>query len=817
MIQWEINDDMLSDGYEVVTTSSSDGEGLYNTTSQLVLMATAAWHWVTVECAASINVTDAPQHMISSVLFEVLGQSDPPVISGNLDMMEGEAEILSCMATNGYPEAAIEWLLDGDNITTTQTLNVIVAHNRRYTSKSEYTLMPHRSDNGKVLTCEVTHATLGEPLVMNVSRVLNVKYSPQVSLTKSANGPIEEGDSVTLTCSTDANPPTTHFSWVKGDDLGDGSDTLVLDSITQNEEGSYRCKAQNGIGVESVSDPVTVDVNGAAKSNSTNDGITQTPLTSGDVSETRGSTTMKLTRNVEVTSSDGDLESTQPCVQNAGDLENIINDYKPPERYSADGFSQSAKFTSDNATMEVIFKEATIRFPPHPSPLEVIAIQSSSLQTPCPTSYEDNHQSYHLASVISVNALDNGSDVTKLYQNIEFEYVPKKPNVPGNGQFFYQPRCAWWNKEEEYWTDEGCTFVGIKDKHAHCHCDHLTLFGLVGELIQFPHTDSQASAISKLAQLGHAMSIIFICLTLIIYFYCGLYKVLRVFIHTNLAISLFLSHVFLWIAFEGRVSIVSGCTAVAAIAQIAVLATYFWICMEAIHLFLCLKPAGSALGNIPLYVWFIVCWGFPLIIVLISVAAKSNSYGYSVYKFTKRDELDEINWCWLNKEDGILWSFGAPATIVFVINFVLVMLCLQELFGASNKESEREEMQLSQHLGGLRLLILMEPLLTIPWLLKLLYFHQYSVSFDYFYTIMNAFQGVFLFINQCVLDEEVLHTLKSKTLIQFNTAVRKNKVEQEQMDQLVESRRHAPAEEVSNESVTRLFHKREAKLATVEM
>ena len=83
---------------------------------------------------------------------------------------------------------------------------------------------------------------------------------PRVTVSKSSSGPTEEGGSITLTCSSDANPPSSHFSWVKGDDLGDGSNTLRLDSITQEEEGSYRCKAQNGIGMAGVSEPVDVDV-----------------------------------------------------------------------------------------------------------------------------------------------------------------------------------------------------------------------------------------------------------------------------------------------------------------------------------------------------------------------------------------------------------------------------------------------------------------------------------------------------------------------------------------------------------------------------
>ncbi len=88
--------------------------------------------------------------------------------------------------------------------------------------------------------------------------------SPQLTIQKSIDGAIEEGDTIALTCASDANPPPTHFTWVKDGGLGNGSDTLVLKSISLGEEGSYRCKAENGIGNEAMSEPVMihVDANG---------------------------------------------------------------------------------------------------------------------------------------------------------------------------------------------------------------------------------------------------------------------------------------------------------------------------------------------------------------------------------------------------------------------------------------------------------------------------------------------------------------------------------------------------------------------------
>ncbi len=57
----------------------------------------------------------------------------------------------------------------------------------------------------------------------------------------------------------------------------------------------------------------------------------------------------------------------------------------------------------------------------------------------------------------------------------------------------------------------------------------------------------------------------------------------------------------------------------------------------------------------------------------------------------------------------------------------------------------------------------------------------------------------------------MLQALKGKTCGEFQTAVKKNKVEQQQMDQLVNSRQRvrAPSDAGSTDSTVKLFGKRD--------
>uniref|UniRef100_A0A8C1MMF3 Ig-like domain-containing protein n=1 Tax=Cyprinus carpio TaxID=7962 RepID=A0A8C1MMF3_CYPCA len=65
-----------------------------------------------------------------------------------------------------------------------------------------------------------------------------------VSVSISPSGEILEGDSVTLSCSSDSNPPA-EISWFKeGTIVGSGS-IYSISKISSNHSGEYKCKSRN--------------------------------------------------------------------------------------------------------------------------------------------------------------------------------------------------------------------------------------------------------------------------------------------------------------------------------------------------------------------------------------------------------------------------------------------------------------------------------------------------------------------------------------------------------------------------------------------
>ncbi|XP_058867012.1 B-cell receptor CD22-like isoform X2 [Acipenser ruthenus] len=81
---------------------------------------------------------------------------------------------------------------------------------------------------------------------------LIVKYSPKnTSVSVRAPGGIVEGSSVTLTCTSNANPPVSSYTWFKNQSnvMKSGSEqNLIFANISLCDSGEYYCESSNEIG-----------------------------------------------------------------------------------------------------------------------------------------------------------------------------------------------------------------------------------------------------------------------------------------------------------------------------------------------------------------------------------------------------------------------------------------------------------------------------------------------------------------------------------------------------------------------------------------
>ncbi|XP_026102511.1 B-cell receptor CD22-like [Carassius auratus] len=126
-----------------------------------------------------------------------------------------------------------------------QTTFIWFRNTQRLTEESRKTLyLPSVtfSDSGNY-RCAVS----GEEHLKSPPVYLQVRYPPKSVSVSISPSEIVEGDSVTLICSSDSNPPALNFSWFKDNQssaVGSGQ-SFIISSFNSSHSGRYYCEAQN--------------------------------------------------------------------------------------------------------------------------------------------------------------------------------------------------------------------------------------------------------------------------------------------------------------------------------------------------------------------------------------------------------------------------------------------------------------------------------------------------------------------------------------------------------------------------------------------
>ncbi|XP_051776226.1 myelin-associated glycoprotein-like isoform X2 [Erpetoichthys calabaricus] len=178
---------------------------------------------------------------------------DLPVINTPAQMMEGTLVTLNCSAPAPCADEnpSIQWdnLLNG---TANQSETTRADGNKAMLSILTFTAS--FLHNKKTLTCTAQYTVGSVNKTTKRTTTLNVLYRPRnTSAVTNVHGVISAGTTVTLRCTSKANPPANYI-WFKVDgpsDLLRGfGEELLLCKATQNDNGRYVCQAENQFGRE---------------------------------------------------------------------------------------------------------------------------------------------------------------------------------------------------------------------------------------------------------------------------------------------------------------------------------------------------------------------------------------------------------------------------------------------------------------------------------------------------------------------------------------------------------------------------------------
>ncbi|KAG1955976.1 B-cell receptor CD22-like [Pimephales promelas] len=151
------------------------------------------------------------------------------------EVVEKDSPVLFCKSTCFLSDTTgFIWYKNGESFSESSVGNRLILQS------------VSRDDAGNY-SCAARHQEhLPSPAV-----TLSVRYPPQsVSVSISPSGVIVEGDSVTLKCISDSNPPALNFSWFKENEtsaVGSGQ-SFSISSFNSSFSGRFYCEAQNKYG-----------------------------------------------------------------------------------------------------------------------------------------------------------------------------------------------------------------------------------------------------------------------------------------------------------------------------------------------------------------------------------------------------------------------------------------------------------------------------------------------------------------------------------------------------------------------------------------
>uniref|UniRef100_H2LPV9 Adhesion G protein-coupled receptor L2 n=1 Tax=Oryzias latipes TaxID=8090 RepID=H2LPV9_ORYLA len=312
-------------------------------------------------------------------------------------------------------------------------------------------------------------------------------------------------------------------------------------------------------------------------------------------------------------------------------------------------------------------------------------------------------------------------------------------------EHYFNANCSFWNYSERsmtgYWSTQGCKLLNYNKTHTTCSCSHLTNFAVL-----MAHREISANIrehhellLSVITRVGIVVSLV--CLSICIFTFCffrGLQSD-RNTIHKNLCLNLFIAELIFLIGIdmtEHRI----GCAIIAGILHFFFLASFSWMCLEGVQLYLMLVEVFESEYSRKKY-YYVSGYLFPAIVVGVSAAIDYRSYG------TEKA-------CWLRVDNHFIWSFIGPVTFIIMLNLIFLVITMYKMVKHSTTlkpDSSRLENIKSWVMGAFALLCL----LGLTWSFGLFFISEASIVMAYLFTIFNTFQGMFIFIFHCLLQKKV--------------------------------------------------------------
>ncbi|KAI4804443.1 hypothetical protein KUCAC02_026072 [Chaenocephalus aceratus] len=395
-------------------------------------------------------------------------------------------------------------------------------------------------------------------------------------------------------------------------------------------------------------------------------------------------------------------------VSASGDMHMLKNN-----KNSGKGFSRSVQIPAEASAMAVKGN----------SPFAAVLL--------FPGMFEDNPNSFYLNN--EALGIEMGTEISNLSHSIDIQYT----GVNMTGRI---GTCSSWDgKGEANWISDGCK---TKEKNGTivCQCSHLTFFAILMSPAPTNMSSTDFKSLTTITSIGCGLSIVF--LTLALFMHCLIRKG-KASQTTQILIHLFVALITLNLTFLVNESIAAmgnfaACVTIAAVMHYAMLATFTWFFMQALHLYFILWKLPTDIKH---YIRKISAagWVTPAVVVLALVATSQYDF-IAIYT----DDGNTANMCWIpNAVIHQVVNIGYYA-VVFIFTFVMFIATLRQI--VLLKPAEKKPKDSSSFRTNFFSILGLFLLFGITWAFAFFSYGPMLTPSYYIFTILNSFQGFFLAI-----------------------------------------------------------------------
>ncbi|XP_070589739.1 adhesion G-protein coupled receptor G6 isoform X2 [Erythrolamprus reginae] len=372
------------------------------------------------------------------------------------------------------------------------------------------------------------------------------------------------------------------------------------------------------------------------------------------------------------------------------------------------------------------------------------------------TEAPSNLTSYVVACSVGNTTIRDLKEAVKITIKHTFKYdnIQKVPNAT----------CVFWdmnkNRGQGGWNATGCSALPESNENETvCLCNHLTHFGI---LMDLPRTASQIDpannrVLTFITYIGCGISAIFSAATLLTYI--AFEKLRRDYpskILMNLSTALLgLNLVFLLDGWIASFDIEGLCIAIAVLLHYFLLATFTWMALEAVHMYIALVKVFNTYIRRYILKFCVIGWGLPALVIII-ILASTHTHTNDIYnvlndKNNKEQGRDDV--CWIKSTIVFYVTCVGYFAIMFLMNIAMFVVVMMQICGRNGKRTNRTMRE--EILRNLRSVISLTFLLGMTWGFAFFGWGPLYLPFLYLFCISNSLQGLFIFIFHCAMKENV--------------------------------------------------------------